>query len=658
MYFSGLRKLIGSAEEVRFYDVAILYLSAQRYRDLAIVDGAGDGGRDVVCSRKDLRIQLSVRRDWQNKINEEAAKTAKLGLKNLIYVTNRSISTQAEEAFRASKFLYAGDVDVSIHDLNRISTGLARPGRIGRAYEMLGASVSPTVQASTSEIAVSSLLLFGQEASELREEIVEANIRAYLLKHPHSREAVLVDEVARGLPGVYPDKAVLASVNRMRTAGKIVGPKDAAELSPSETARMQTAEDEFLFAFDGDVSEISKKTGLSRDDSKELLDRAMELLLQGSGLSNGDAASESVRAFLSTKGLSKKSKEIYGVLSRCSIAKHFQYGKTISEIFSANTFDIYRALGGRSDVTMVLDTSVALPMLFGLEFRAVTSRYSLGASTLSEVCRAHTIPMLVPRPYVNEMASHGLKAIEFLESYDALPDDIKPFLRGSGNAYLSHYSHVHTALLASGTNLSLNDFLSAFGISKGASIRKVENRIISLLEAHGFTIGMTSYYDSDVRDRIAEAKSKYESKIIIEHDAAVCTNLINDSAKGYILATWDKVMIDIVQGLARVYADSPSRVTDFLALIEGVDYEFDRTAELLTTLVYIDERYAERLARKLEQIRTPQQAFQLRTYIEEARQSRGEAWLPDVDDLTHFLDSSSPNETSSSSPGDPSLEGA
>ena len=94
MYFSALRKLIGSAEEVRFYDVAILYLGAQRYRDLSIVDGSGDGGRDVTCSRSDLRIQLSVRRDWENKINEEAAKTAAAGVKHLIYVTNRAISPE------------------------------------------------------------------------------------------------------------------------------------------------------------------------------------------------------------------------------------------------------------------------------------------------------------------------------------------------------------------------------------------------------------------------------------------------------------------------------------------------------------------------------------------------------------------------------------
>jgi hypothetical protein len=159
---------------------------------------------------------------------------------------------------------------------------------------------------------------------------------------------------------------------------------------------------------------------------------------------------------------------------------------------------------------------------------------------------------------------------------------------------------------------------------------------------------MTSYYDADVRNQIAEAKPPYEAKIVIDHDAAVCTNLINDSTHGYILATWDKVLIDTVRDLARVYADSPAKITDFLCAIEGVDYEYDRSTELLTTLLYTEEIYAERLARKIEAIRTPQEAFRLRAYIEEARYSKGESWLPDVDDLTHFLDSSSSLEKSSS----------
>ena len=646
MYFSGLRKLIGSVEETRFYDVAILYLSAQRYRELSIVDGTGDGGRDVLCSRKDLRIQLSVRKDWENKINEEAANTAAAGKSHLLYVTNRMISPRAEAAFRASKYKFSGSVEVSIHDLNRITTALARPGRIKRAYEMVGATVTPTVHASTEEVAVSSLLLFGQEAFDLREKIVDANVRAWLFKHPNCSENTLVDEVSLSLPGANPVRAVTSAVSRLRTSGHIVGTQSKIALSEVEFAQMQSAEDEFLLAREADVTTIANATGLQREDATHLLKLATETLLRREDISGGDANSENVLAFLAENGLSRQRTSIYKILSECSIAQHFQYANTINQIFSTNTFDIYRALGGRTEITMLLDTSVALPMVFGLEFQVATSRYAVSATTLLEVCRAHEIAIMVPRSYVNEMASHGLKALEFLDTYEALPQDLKPFLRGSGNAFLSHFSHIQGAMTDAGTDISLADFLEVFGLRKNASLRVIENRILSILESHGITTGLTGYYDADIRKQIAEKKSPHESNYILDHDAAVCTNLINDSARGFILATWDKVLIEVVQGLARVYADSPARVADFLSSIEGIDYDYDRSTELLTTLLHVDEQAVERLAQRIEAIRTPSQAYRLRAYIEDIRSTRGGAWLPDVDDLTCFLDSSSSAETS------------
>lgn len=103
MYFSALRRLISSVEEKMFYDVALIFLESQGYRSLSVVDGAGDGGRDVICSRADLRIQLSVRKDWQNKINAEAATTFKAGKRHFVYVTNRPISPDDTADFLTNK---------------------------------------------------------------------------------------------------------------------------------------------------------------------------------------------------------------------------------------------------------------------------------------------------------------------------------------------------------------------------------------------------------------------------------------------------------------------------------------------------------------------------------------------------------------------------
>jgi hypothetical protein len=55
LYLPAIKTGIQHLEEKHFYDVALMYLEQIGYRDLSVVDGAGDGGRDITCSRDDLR---------------------------------------------------------------------------------------------------------------------------------------------------------------------------------------------------------------------------------------------------------------------------------------------------------------------------------------------------------------------------------------------------------------------------------------------------------------------------------------------------------------------------------------------------------------------------------------------------------------------------
>ena len=124
MYFSAINKAIQNLEEKKFYDIAMMYLERVGYKELSIVDGSGDGGRYVTCSRDDLRIQLSVRDKWQVKINEEAAITKNAGLRHLIFVTNRFISPAAEQDFFERLYRFKGEVEVTIASLRRIATSI------------------------------------------------------------------------------------------------------------------------------------------------------------------------------------------------------------------------------------------------------------------------------------------------------------------------------------------------------------------------------------------------------------------------------------------------------------------------------------------------------------------------------------------------------
>ncbi|MFM5395765.1 restriction endonuclease [Aeromonas veronii] len=641
MYFPALKNSIQNLEEKQFYDIALMYLSVLGYKELSIVDGTGDGGRDVICSRNDLRIQLSVRKDWQKKINEEASNTKTSGHHHLIYVTNKIISPDAEQDFLQKIYKYKGEVDVSIHDLKRIATALARPGVIRSAYEHLGMAVPVTLDASPNDIALSTLLLFSKEANELRETVIEANAKAQLLKKQAVTEDALVQLVANSISGTNIERQARAAISRLRSAGKIIGNPSSLCLSATEQETMKGAETEFLAAVQADVEALSKVTTLSNDDAKQLLDLALELLMRGRELNGVGPAEESLRSFMASRNLNRRREMIFEVLSKTKSATFKQYGATIDRVFSTNTFDIYRALGRRTDIVMVLDASVAMPVIFGLEFGAVKSRYGIAALALKDACKAHNIKMVVPRCYLNEMASHGLGALDKIEIYNNLHEDARISLRASGNAYLSHYTHIRETMHSSGDELRLEEFLSHFGIVSGRPLNKIENKISSILESHNISILSNGRYDPDIFKLIDE-KKPHDIKLLIEHDAIVCSRLKDDDTQGFIFATWDKIIIEIVEGISRVLADNPARVIDFLSMAQGQYIEVEQNYELLSSLIYTEERAAQKLAEKIDKISSVEQTYKLSALIEAARQRDGASWSLKPEDVAPLLDTETP----------------
>lgn len=637
MYLSAIKTAIQNLEEKRFYSVALMYLEHIGYRELSVVDGPGDGGRDVICSREDLRIQLSVRKDWQNKINEESFATAEAGKHHLIFVTNRIISPKAEQDFLDSSYKQKGIVDLTIADLRRITTALARPGVIRRAYEMLGMAVPTELNAEPKDIAISTLLMFSTEARELRDEVVEANVRAQLLRSPGMTEVLLVDRISDALPGQNVDRAVRSALSRLRVAGRIQQEGAGLRLSEAEHKITQAAETEFLTARQADVRMLAGTTGLKESEAEELLDIALELLIRNRDLAGVGPIEESLRNFLAEHGLTRKRAPVFEALAKTSLARLKQHGETINQIFSTNSFDIYRALGRRTDVSIVLDASVAMPVLFGLTFGAAKSRYGVAALALKSASEAHGIKMVVPRAYLNEMASHGIGALEKLEVYNALPAEARGSLRASGNAYLSHYTHIADTLKRAGDNLGLKEFLDYFGVKVGRAVHYIENRIETLLDQHGIKVIPNGRYDQYIRNKLVEEKPN-EPKIIVDHDAIVATMIKNDDKKGFVLATWDKAMIEFVEDIARVFADTPARVIDFLSIASGQDFESEQSYELLTTLLHMDERVAARLAQKVEQIRSVEQAYKLDQFILQARAREGESWTLTPENVAPFLD--------------------
>ena len=278
-----------------------------------------------------------------------------------------------------------------------------------------------------------------------------------------------------------------------------------------------------------------------------------------------------------------------------------------------------------------------MPVIFGLEFGAAKSRYGVTALALRDACAAHHIKMVVPRCYLNEMAAHGREVLDILNVHHHLPEEARKSLKASGNAYLSHYTHISETMKGSGEPLTLDYFVRHFGIVAGHALNRIENRIELILDKHNIRCIEDCRYDQYIKNRIVDERP-CDPRILIDHDAIVCTMIKNSINRGFILATWDNVLVGVVEDIARVFADTPARVVDFLSMAVGQSFECEQSFELLSTLLHADEKIAQRLAEKVEKIRSVEQAHKLDAYIASARQRGDNNWTLRPEDVAPFLD--------------------
>ncbi|MBX7541767.1 hypothetical protein [Qipengyuania sphaerica] len=622
MNFSGLKRLIESADEHAFYDVALLQLRQLGYGDLHVVDGPYDGGKDVESDRKHVQIQLSVRKDWEKKIKEESLKALKSGARHILFLTNRRITPRAEANFLSS-YPYKNQLELTIYDSSRIATNLSQPGRIAQSYKLLGVEVKGNTKFSVSDIAASVALLFGDEASELREATADSVALSWLRFHTGASEEEAIAGIAGILPGVTPERLARSSLSRLRIAGEITGPKSAMALSDSAKAKVDSAESELIAVRAADIQTISDRLELPQDVAEELLDISIELTIRSQKAGWSGAIDDELAGFLKAHGLTRKRSEINEIIANLGTVAKYSYIGTIDKLFSSNTFDIMRAFGGVREIKLVLDTSVTLPLLFGLEFGSDATGYSSASSVMKEVSDGHGFELFIPKPYLNEMASHGHKALDFLDLYSTFEPELRGVMRASPNAYLSHYAAISERAQAKGEELlSLQEFLEHFGIRRGSTIGNAERVIRGLMEAHQIFVVWDGRYDQAIKDEIAEQKP-HHPEVVVKHDAAVCSKLNAHASEGFIFATWDKVLIDLLHGRLSVYADNPGRIVDWLAFTQGIETGIDGSVEILAALAIVDEGKAAKLAEKLQAIESEDAVFKLNQIIRDTRKAKG-----------------------------------
>lgn len=269
---------------------------------------------------------------------------------------------------------------------------------------------------------------------------------------------------------------------------------------------------------------------------------------------------------LDEQGLRQALTAVVTVVAAAPFAHNLAAAELFLRLTEFDADELPKALGPRANLRIVLDASICLPMFCACYDRPAPSwQTSLAADTLYRVLRSRGATVLVPSPYVEEMAAHLCKAWAFVDLIETQPE-----LERSQNFFVAHYCAARGEHRSSA---EFREFLTACGAGKPAleqwqqkrQIREAERTLASNLEEYGLQV-----VDVEVRDddpRLADEPAR--DPILVRHDRAV-VRWLGEQPAGTALCTADRWLQAVLGKLDITAADSAA-MTDLLGLLRPSD---------------------------------------------------------------------------------------
>lgn len=537
--FAYLQSLIEGCNYTLFYDIAIHYLVGMGYRQPVIVDGKNDRGTDVTIEGSPDKIQLSVRKDWKAKVNEEANRYSQGDF--FIYITSRRVPRGDLEDFLAgSEYKKKGIVAFEIVDSQKLASMLVRTNRGKLVCELLGAPWS-SGNFTIKESAVASLLIFSPESKNIRQEYIKWLVCCTLHARPASKQDVITQILLeQGLQDAA-HAQIGGAIDSLRQAGIVSGNDSNLVLSKSKQTEIDSARSNFngiLSSLPGYIQSLV--TNITVEDSERVADVAVQ------------------RASLLDDADSHKTSEIDGVLQKYGVIdiverEHFYeklsqhrafqlYGMSgvVGQLLTLDKSDLFASLTAKGQINFYFDSSVAIPMLLSLLFQKGSGRYAfVGAAIYGELERLH-LPLFIPDVYVEEMAAHAHLALEEFEIEAASGTSA---LKKSRNAFVSHFARLSTDLSQSAFYEFLADFDIRPNIEKKRNISNGTNMMRDMLSSYGINSFKTTLMGNrDIYDFLRSIRPMADH-IILEHDTRVIRTIRElPPEQRNIVCSWDTGM--------------------------------------------------------------------------------------------------------------------
>jgi hypothetical protein len=621
----SLVRLIEAADYMAFREIALQSLSARGFREPALSDGWNDGGTDVRIFQVppnplEFAVQITVEKNWKAKLRSDARKIRrKLKLSDMLLISSRRIA-ETEFSAVADEILRDESVRVQKMDAQAIASLAVTSGFTSEILTALGIEVpsraSDSKPTSIREDVAYAFTFFGSEAEEFRKSIVEQSVISTLFRAQNSISRGNLARTAAAAIALAENQFQLveSAIDRMLQDGRVRKVNENLclrdDLFAAHQVMIALREIDWL-ELRRDVHALLNAKTQQRKVSESSVDAVMEALgalVLSTGGTTASALQNTTAHSTMQNQLRTRLRQLHATLDACavpegrardrvleelaelatesSIGRHLIAGEIFTSLAAMKTPELIRALGAHSDLIVLLDSSVSIPILAGLLYTPTGRHYSLAARHVYEQVQAHGLTMVLPIDYLEETATHLLDAYR---NYRAIVLE-DPDLRESENAFVSHFTSLRLEGKLRG--LSFVEYLKGYGlnvalargdyfIARNAMVKRLE----SLFNRYGIAtkpLGRATKA-SEKRAEQAIAFAEHEKNIrrrpvVVRHDSRTIAYLFDQegtAAEVYILCTWDGLHFYIREAEAanapRWHVADPALLGDTLALAAPSD---------------------------------------------------------------------------------------
>ncbi len=646
-----------------FRDVGVAALRVLYQFPVRLADGAGDGGVDawLALPSGEVPVQFYAGRaePWEAKLERDLGSHERLrASKRMFFIyAGAPMDERQGVALRRKKLapLEARfEVEITMLDARDIAGTADDPEVRALLCRVLGIPIAEGSRArlSAADVARLAFAFFHDNSGDFRAEVARSVIAAclYAAQAPVEVKALVDQAVTVAGPGL--EWALGRVVEAMRgegllvvADGKAAASAELAEMTAAAIALQQGAAERLrevcMVALEKRVHAADRRRALVDDifpDLGLLVREGLADMLPGR---SADAVARRLNALeLRVAAHLKPSGGDAGEAVRAlvEVVAASPYGRALgtAELFmhmsERESTHLATALTARPVLEIWLDASVALPMLCGKHDRVVrrwpTSEIAV---ELHAALVSRRVKLVVPSPYVEEMAAH---LIDAARRYRPLVG-ADPALARSENYFVAHYHAVAQDRQEPATVEEFDRFLRGFGLPLQweALEQRDYYRLRRLIERHVQSLFETYYDVTYARVGAADAVElpgePQRSEIVLRHDRCVARELDElvqrQEGPGRVLCTEDRWFVDILTDMA-VPALHPAVLLDAIQIIRP-DGEARRLAAVQELAATFDDRALTEGAAvwdMLAELRDPE--LSNRALLDRAREFK-EAWL-------------------------------